>query len=187
MYASKFQTKQGPCQIVWTEHGLRAIVLPNTFQNHIRYRICSKVPTWVEDLKSQIISYFEGDVHALDRTKKIKLDYGDITSFRRNVYEQLRSTKPGERISYAQLAQEAGAPGAARAVGTAMAKNPFPLLIPCHRVIKSDGTSGNYSALSGTKSKEELLKMELKPHQKKKQKITLTTQTAQVSLGRRKK
>ncbi len=187
MYASKFQTKQGPCQIVWTEQGLRAIVLPNTLHNHIRYRICSNVPTWVEDLKSQIVRYFEGDAHALARANKIKLDYGNISSFRRNVYEQLRTTKPGERISYAQLAKEAGAQGAARAVGTAMSKNPFPLLIPCHRVIKSDGTSGRYSALSGTKSKEELLKMELKPHPKKRQKITLTTQTAQVSLGRRKK
>jgi len=69
MYASKFQTKQGPCQIAWTEHGLRAIVLSNTFQNHIRYRICSKTTTWVESLKSQIARYFEG---------VIKLDFGTI-------------------------------------------------------------------------------------------------------------
>lgn len=170
MYASNFQTKQGNCQILWTDHGLKAIVLPNTFQNHIRYRICSEVPTWVEDLKRRIISYFHGDAQALNHTSEINLDYGDITLFRRNVYERLRETKPGERISYAQLAAEAGAPGAARAVGTAMAKNPFPLLIPCHRVIKSDGTSGGYSALFGTKSKEELLKMELNPYSEKRHK-----------------
>ncbi|MCW5824297.1 MAG: methylated-DNA--[protein]-cysteine S-methyltransferase [Cyanobacteria bacterium TGS_CYA1] len=138
--------------------------MPNTSQNHIRYRICSDEPEWVGELKRCIVSYFDGDAQALNHTSKINLDYSDITLFRRNVYESLRKTKPGERISYAHLAAQAGAPGAARAVGRAMAKNPFPLLIPCHRVIKSDGSSGGYSALSGTKSKEELLKMELNPH-----------------------
>ena len=164
MYASKFQTKQGICQIVWTERGLKTIVLPNPHYNHIRYRICSQNPVGVEDLKSRIIRYFDCDTQALNQTSEIKFDYDNITSFRRKVYERLRDTKPGEKISYAQLAQASGAPGAARAAGTAMSKNPFPLLIPCHRVIKSNEVSGGYSALSGTKSKEELLKMESKPH-----------------------
>lgn len=170
MYASKFQTKQGDCQIIWTDQGVKAHILPNTFHNHIRYRICSESPKWIEDLKSRIIRYFDGETEALAQASKIRLDYDGITLFRQNVYERRRKTKPGEKFSYAQLAVIAGVPGAARAVGTAMSKNPFPLLIPCHRVIKSDGSSGSYSALSGTKSKEELLKMELTPHPAKRQK-----------------
>ncbi len=162
MYATKFHTKQGNCILVWSERGLCAIVLPNTPLEHNRYRLCSKTPDWVEQAKAQIIRFFEGNPDALESLKKIKLDYGKISPFRMKVYEQLRKVKAGQVTSYRDLAEAAGAPGAARAVGTAMAKNPFPLIVPCHRVIKSDGSSGAYSALAGTKSKEELLKMERK-------------------------
>lgn len=165
MYANKFQTKQGKCLIIWSENGLSAIVLPNapySAVSHNRYRLCDSTPDWVEEVKNQITAYFEGQPQALEALKKVRLDFGHISPFRRKVYEKLRTVKPGEIITYNDLASNAGAPGAARAVGTAMAKNPFPLLVPCHRVVKSDGTCGNYSALSGTKSKIELLKMEQK-------------------------
>lgn len=163
MYATKFQTKYGKCLLTWSERGLSAVILANTpysTEKHNRYRLCSEIPDWVEDVKNQISLYFEGQPLALEPLRKIKLDFGNISPFRRKVYEKLRALKSGEIITYNDLAQDAGAPGAARAVGTAMAKNPFPLIVPCHRVIKSDGSCGAYSALSGTKTKIELLKME---------------------------
>lgn len=165
MYATKFQTKYGKCLLIWSERGLSAVVLANTTysaEKHNRYRLCSETPAWVEEVKNQIVLYFEGQPLALESLRKIKLDFGNISPFRRKIYKKLRSVKSGEIITYNDLAQAASAPRAARAVGTAMAKNPFPLIIPCHRVIKSDGSCGAYSALSGTKTKIELLKMEQK-------------------------
>lgn len=67
-----------------------------------------------------------------------------VRPFERAVYEALLTVPPGETVSYGRLAEMAGHPRAARAVGTAMAANPIPVVIPCHRVIRSDGTLGNY-------------------------------------------
>ncbi len=64
--------------------------------------------------------------------------------FRREVYRTLLTVPRGDTITYGTLAREAGYPGAARAVGTAMAANPLPLVIPCHRVVRSDGSPGRY-------------------------------------------
>ncbi len=64
--------------------------------------------------------------------------------FRRAVYRTLLTVPRGDTIAYGTLAREAGYPGAARAVGTAMAANPLPLVIPCHRVVRSDGSPGRY-------------------------------------------
>jgi O-6-methylguanine DNA methyltransferase len=67
-----------------------------------------------------------------------------VRPFERAVYEALLTVPPGETVSYGRLAEMAGHPRAARAVGTAMAANPIPIVIPCHRVVRSDGTLGNY-------------------------------------------
>lgn len=86
--------------------------------------------------------YFEGrpigDV--LDR-----LDPGDLTAFRRSVYEGLIGVPFGEVISYGDLARRAGSAGAARAVGQAVGANPLPIFIPCHRVIRTGGGLGGFS------------------------------------------
>jgi methylated-DNA-[protein]-cysteine S-methyltransferase len=81
-----------------------------------------------------------------------------IPSFRRRVLLETLSIQYGETCSYSRLAERAGNKKAVRAVGTAMAKNPFPLIIPCHGVIKSDGRIGNYSGSIAMKQK--LLKAE---------------------------
>lgn len=89
---------------------------------------------------------------------KLKLDLNGYTPFQRKVYAVLRKVPVGQVITYGELAKRAGYPKAARAVGTAMRKNRLPIVIPCHRVIKSNGGLGQYSG--GIKRKRFLLRHE---------------------------
>ncbi len=86
-------------------------------------------------------------------------ELAQLTPFQRSVLAVTRRIPRGEVRSYAWIAREVGTPGAVRAVGTALAHNPLPLLIPCHRVIKSDGALGRYSG-GGTLSKDRILHYE---------------------------
>ncbi len=81
------------------------------------------------------------------------------TAFQKSVWKTLRKIPVGEVITYGELAQKSGYPGAARAVGTAMKSNPFPIIIPCHRVLPSDKSLGGYAG--GKKFKKWLLENEI--------------------------
>ena len=89
---------------------------------------------------------------------EVPLDLGAATTFQRRVLEVVRAIPRGEVRPYVWVAREAGSPGASRAVGSVMAGNPIPLLIPCHRVVRNDGATGNYAF--GASVKVELLKEE---------------------------
>ncbi len=95
--------------------------------------------SWVDALEE----YFRGERLAWTATD-IPWDDLRVRPFEREVYEALLTVAPGETVSYGRLAEMAGHPRAARAVGSAMAVNPLPVVIPCHRVVRSDGTLGNY-------------------------------------------
>lgn len=82
------------------------------------------------------------------------------TEFQRTVWAELLKIKKGEVITYKELAKRIGKPKAARAVANAVGANPLPIKIPCHRVVRSDGTIGGYSGRGGVKTKLELLKKE---------------------------
>lgn len=104
-----------------------------------------------------LAQYLEGErtrlpLSALDMGK------GSMSQFRKAVLLALAAVPRGKVISYSALASKAGAPGAARAVGTAMAQNPFPIAIPCHRAVRSDRTLGGFGG--GLKMKRALLEME---------------------------
>ena len=101
--------------------------------------------------------YSHGDLTALD---DIELDLGDAPPFFRAAWSACRTIPPGETRSYRWLAAEAGNPRAVRAAGQAMARNRFVLIIPCHRVISSDGGLGGYGG-GGLGVKAKLLQMEL--------------------------
>jgi methylated-DNA-[protein]-cysteine S-methyltransferase len=90
----------------------------------------------------------------------VKVDLGETTPFRKRVLEQTRKILYGQRLTYGELAARAGKPGAARAVGTVMASNPLPIVIPCHRVVASGGALGGFSAPLGVDLKRRLLEME---------------------------
>ncbi|HIG20367.1 MAG TPA: methylated-DNA--[protein]-cysteine S-methyltransferase [Candidatus Poseidoniales archaeon] len=89
------------------------------------------------------------------------LDFTGLTDFRQHISLSLqRNVRFGQVTSYGDLAKSAGKKGSGRAVGSTMAKNPWALLVPCHRVVKSDGSLGNYSAADGIKTKAWLLNHE---------------------------
>jgi methylated-DNA-[protein]-cysteine S-methyltransferase len=114
-------------------------------------------PPLLTHAAEQIARYLDGEPLDLG---EIPIRIGPQTPFQRRVREALRRVRYGETVSYAELAERAGAPRAARAVGSVMASNLLPLLIPCHRVIGTGGRLGGFSAPQGVALKQALLAME---------------------------
>ncbi len=106
-------------------------------------------------LKNNITRYFAGNSNVEFNDVDVELGWAPV--FTRRVLQYCRRIRPGETISYAQLARSVNNPRASRAVGTALRRNRTPLIIPCHRVIASDGTLGGFSAGQGTDTKARLL------------------------------
>jgi methylated-DNA-[protein]-cysteine S-methyltransferase len=102
----------------------------------------------------KIKRYFDGEVISFDEP----LDLADAPEFFARVWTELRKVPRGETISYGELARRSGNPRAARAVGTAMATNPVPIIVPCHRVIRSDGSIGGFGG--GLAMKQRMLELE---------------------------
>ena len=97
-------------------------------------------PAWLEEPASQIREYFEGRRRRFDLNLDWRLSHG----FYRQVLDALMTVDYGTTVSYGELARLAGSSRAARAAGTAMSTNPMPLVVPCHRVVRSDGSVGEY-------------------------------------------
>ncbi|MEZ0166165.1 methylated-DNA--[protein]-cysteine S-methyltransferase [Kineococcus sp. LSe6-4] len=114
-----------------------------------------RAPARLDPLVRELEEYFAGRRTAFDVPVDLVLAG---QGFRRSVLEALRRVGFGIRISYRDLAGDVGNPGAVRAVGTACARNPVPLLLPCHRVVRSDGGSGQYAG--GAEAKDRLLHLE---------------------------
>ena len=107
----------------------------------------------LEFTRKWLVDYFEGKASSLPYFCEKSL-----TVFQRKVLRYLRDkTTIGETITYSELATAVGHPNASRAVGSVMAMNPWPILIPCHRVVRSDGAIGNYSGEGGASTKIRLL------------------------------
>jgi methylated-DNA-[protein]-cysteine S-methyltransferase len=114
-------------------------------------------PPKVREIAGAFERFFTGDPYALE---DVPVDLSSVENdFQRRVLSTLRKRiGPGKTISYGGLAELVGHPGAARAVGTAMARNPVPIVVPCHRVLASNGTLGGYGG--GLEMKETLLRLE---------------------------
>lgn len=113
-----------------------------------------EAPTRLDDAARELEEYFAGTRRDFDLILDFRLSRG----FRLNVLRHLPRIPYGNTASYAQVAQAAGSPNAVRAVGTACATNPLPVIVPCHRVVKSDGSFGGY--LGGPEAKRALLTLE---------------------------
>lgn len=130
---------------------------PAAFEQHcmarrgVRPECHTEPPAW---LVTHVRNHLAGK-----RPFKGAVDLDGLTPFQQQVLEKVRQIPRGEVRPYTWVAREIGFPRAVRAVGTALGKNPIPLLIPCHRVIRSEGTLGAYSA-GGTAVKERLLRFE---------------------------
>jgi methylated-DNA-[protein]-cysteine S-methyltransferase len=141
------ETPIGPCTVEVEEGKLVRLQLRPGAAESGRRRRLPEVRRWVAD-------WFEG------RSIEVPLKL-EGTPFLRRVYEIVRQIPPGETRSYGDVALAAGRPGAARAVGTAMAKNRICLFIPCHRVVASSGIGG-WSGSGGLDQKRALLELERK-------------------------
>ncbi|HEX3650052.1 MAG TPA: methylated-DNA--[protein]-cysteine S-methyltransferase [Pseudonocardiaceae bacterium] len=113
-----------------------------------------RAPARLDPVSRQLDEYFGGRRTVFD----VPLDLRLATGFRRAVLAHLPQIAYGRTESYAEVAAAAGSPKAVRAVGTACARNPLPLVVPCHRVVKSDGSFGEY--VGGAEVKRTLLRME---------------------------
>lgn len=155
-------TEAGTCWYVAGDAGLVRSGLPEKSKKAARDRVRAEFPDAKEDaallprLAAAFAKYFAGG----DVRFEVRLDERGLTPFRRDVYRALKRVRRGRYVTYAELAEKVGRPGAARGVGVAMARNPFPPIVPCHRVVGSDGTLRGFSAPGGVGLKQRMLELE---------------------------
>jgi O-6-methylguanine DNA methyltransferase len=159
IYGSVFPTAFGWCGLVAGEEGLKRLILPLKAKN----QVISLLPSSTQekskllgDAQEMVRDYFDGKKVSLD----LPLDRSEFSSFQEQVYTFTRMIPYGKVKTYGGIAREMGLWNASRAVGSALGQNPLPLFIPCHRVIRQDGTLGGFSCPDGIKMKAKLLTLE---------------------------
>ncbi len=159
-----FKTKWGYFGIAGTNAGLLRCCLPLAERGAVKRLLLKNPPNaqfetdYLKVVQQQIKTYFDGSVVNFDKSVPVVLD--TLSPFTRLVLNTCRQIQYGQTMTYSQLAKKAGRPDAVRAVGSALSKNPLPLLIPCHRVIRTDGRLAGFSAPGGVKLKRKLLQLE---------------------------
>jgi methylated-DNA-[protein]-cysteine S-methyltransferase len=161
------ETALGAVAFAWSAQGVALLELPGpdgaeTWQRMIRrcavpVRQVAALPPHMRRVARRIQAHLAGD---LDAFTDVVLDLAASPVFHQRVLTQARRIGPGTSASYGELARAAGSPGASRAVGQAMAKNPVPLIVPCHRVLASGGKPGGFSGFGGLATKERLRSLE---------------------------
>ena len=160
-----FDTAFGICGIAWSDRGIVRLALPEASlaDTETRLRRLAKTdahmkpPAAIATVIEAVRAYFAG---AEVDFSKVRLDLSAEVEFERRVYAVLRTVGWGATTTYGELARTAGSPGASRAVGRALAKNPVPVIIPCHRVLAADGALGGFSAHGGAGTKQRMLALE---------------------------
>ncbi|HJV22687.1 MAG TPA: methylated-DNA--[protein]-cysteine S-methyltransferase [Holophagaceae bacterium] len=130
------ETAEGPVGLAWSPTGFRALA----FLDGAKVTgLPEGVPPWVAQGAHRIRAFLEGRAPC---PSDLPVDLEGLSPFRREVAEVLRTTGPGDRLSYGEIAFRLGRPGAARAVGQAVKANALLLLVPCHRVVSARGEGG---------------------------------------------
>jgi len=163
-----FDTSIGRCGIAWSERGVLGLQLPEARESETRARLLAHVPEASEAPPPPAIQRAVDAITALLRGEAsdlstVALDLAAVPPFHRRVYEAARTIPPGATLSYGEIAARLGAPGAARAVGQALGRNPFAIIVPCHRVLAAGGKLGGFSANGGIATKLRLLTIEGTP------------------------
>ncbi len=158
-HVSFYESEQGRGAVVATELGISRVYLPGDCLDDVLSGpdAADGPSTLTERAAHMLQNYFKGVPQPFET---LALDYQVSGTFRRAILESIRPIPFGEVRSYAQVAAAACAPRAARAVGGAMAANPLPIIIPCHRVVASGGGLTGYSAAGGVHMKQFLLRLE---------------------------
>jgi methylated-DNA-[protein]-cysteine S-methyltransferase len=160
-----FDTALGRCAIGWGPHGILTVELPGRDDNATRRRIRRTLPDAVESIPpahveraiAAIAGLFDGEP---DDLSSVVLDMTDVPEFDRRVYAAARAIPPGQTLTYGEIAQRIGERGSAQAVGQALGSNPFPIVVPCHRVLAADGALRGFSAPGGIATKRRMLAIE---------------------------
>ncbi|MDF1562699.1 MAG: MGMT family protein [Deltaproteobacteria bacterium] len=178
--ALPFDCRWGEALLVWSPAGIHELYLPDPLASRRRRQAPARQPRTIADeagarhrppivsrrragaiaraIADRIAGHLEGE---LDDFLDLELIYPEkATRFRLAVWEAARRVPPGLVLSYGELAEEVGRPGAARAVGTAMKETPFPLLVPAHRVIGAGRRPGGWTGPGGVSRKLALLEIE---------------------------
>jgi methylated-DNA-[protein]-cysteine S-methyltransferase len=165
-YFHIFETARGFCGVAWSDAGITAFRLPvktpEAAERILRLRVPDAEPgaptAEMADAISAAQAYFEGEEVDFSR---FRLDLGEQSDLFGRIYAAVRGLPWGKATTYGALAKALGAgPEAARDVGQAMAQNPVPLIIPCHRVLAAGGKIGGFSAPGGAASKARMLELE---------------------------
>lgn len=161
-----FQTATGFCGVIWNNVGIARFQLPAKTPEAAERILLRRVPSAkpgtatpeVTEFVAAAKRYFEGEETDFS---EFTLDLRDQDEFFRQIYAMARKVRWGQTTTYGALARELGAgPEVARDVGQAMAKNPVPLIIPCHRVLAAGGKIGGFSAPGGSATKIRMLELE---------------------------
>jgi methylated-DNA-[protein]-cysteine S-methyltransferase len=160
-----FDTEIGCCGIAWGAQGVVGVQLPERSAAATHARLTRRYPDAQEappppDVQraiDDIVHLLQGEARDLSN---VTLDMQAVPSFHQQVYEVARGIPAGATLSYGEIATRLGDRSAAREVGEAMGKNPFPIIVPCHRVLGTGGKVGGFSAAGGVTTKLRLLNIE---------------------------
>lgn len=164
-----FATAIGDCGLAWQGDALTNVLLPaedgaatRSLLRHLSgaEAAAEPWPLFVQRAVAAMQALVRGEAVPLN---DVPLAWGRVGTFERRVYEITQRLAPGETSTYGDVARELGDAGAARAVGVALGRNPWPLVVPCHRVLAAGGKLGGFSAPGGVATKERLLAIEA-PH-----------------------
>jgi methylated-DNA-[protein]-cysteine S-methyltransferase len=150
-----FETAIGTCAVRWSERGITGVWLPGRLP-----QAQAEAPAGVLAAVEAIVALLAGEPRDL---REVALDETGVDEFRRRVYAATRAVGPGETASYGEIARALGQPEAVRAVGAALGANPFPIVVPCHRVLGGEGSLQGFSAPGGLATKGRMLEYEHAP------------------------
>ena len=160
-----FDTAIGACGIAWSAYQLAGVQLPEDDAQAARARMerrfprlpASEPPAHAAAAIVRIRGLLDGTPDLMD---DLELDMAGVPPFHQRVYAVARAIPPGTTMTYGEVAQLLGEPGAARAVGQALGHNPFAPVVPCHRVLAAGNRSGGFSASGGVRTKLRMLQIE---------------------------
>jgi methylated-DNA-[protein]-cysteine S-methyltransferase len=160
-----FDTDIGRCGIAWGDHGLLGVQLPEATEARTLSRLAQKaprarevaMPDHVRQACDAMAELLRGAARDLTF---VAVDMEQVPAFNRSVYDIARTIAPGETLTYGDIATRLGDKLLSRAVGKALGENPFPIVIPCHRVLAANGKTGGFSANGGVATKFRMLAIE---------------------------
>ncbi len=160
-----FDTAIGRCGIVWNERAITGVQLPEANERATRKRLVRRFPTAREAMPTENVRDTIDDIVALLAGERkdlngVALDYAQVPDFNRRVYDVARTIPAGGTLSYGEIADRLGDRNLARDVAQALGQNPFPIIVPCHRVMAAGGKMGGFSAPGGVRTKLRLLTIE---------------------------